>query len=257
VTSVGVIVPWHPCEDHWRERALMHVLGWWEKNHPDWPVALGQLPNPTDPWRKGLAVHRGLAELDTDIVVVCDADVICDGVTEAVEQIVGLRVGWAVPHRMVYRMNTSSTTLLYQDERYPPLVGAGSVSPDYCEVYPGTAAGGLVVLPSRMLRDIPIDPRFVGWGQEDQAWARALTMVAGHPWRGRAPLYHLWHEPQKRMTRGIGSPESLALWTRYEQVPVLPAMLDLVEEARLILADNPPAEDQLDQAVEIPDGDLV
>jgi len=236
MTSVGVIIPWYQtAPDQWRDRALAHVLTWWETNYPTWPVILGTTPADDGPWRKGLAVHQALDRLSTEMVVVADADVICDGLTEAVDQISALRVGWAIPHRLVYRLTDTATTLVYQDGRYPPLVRVGVTSPDYREVHSGFAGGGLVVLPTRLLVDVPIDPRFAGWGQEDHSWARALTMIVGHPWRGRAPLYHLWHDPQPKMSLGVGSPEGYALWQRYQTAATLPAMLDLVEEARQAL----------------------
>lgn len=235
MTSVGVIIPWQQTIDPWRDRALAHVLTWWEDNHPDWPVVVGTMPTDDGPWCKGFAVHQAMASLNTEMIVVADADVICDGTANAVDQISALRVGWAIPHRMVYRLTDTATALLYQDGRIPPVVRAGVVSPDYREIHPGFAGGGLVVLPARLLSDVPIDPRFTGWGQEDQSWARALTMLAGHPWRGRAPLYHLWHEPQPKISVGIGSPEGYALWQRYQGAATLPIMLDLVEEARQAL----------------------
>jgi len=236
VTSVGVVIPWYQKgPDPWRERALAHVRAWWDTAFPG-RVVLGTISSDDGPWRKGLAVHRGIAELDAEIVVVSDADVICEGVDDAIAQISRFDVGWAIPHRMVCRLTADATTMLLQDNTYPPTpTRTGVTGPHYAEVYPGAPGGGLVVLPRRLLEDVPIDPRFCGWGQEDYAWARALTMIAGHPWRGRFPLFHLFHEPQQRMSRGIGSSDSHRLWQRYHTAPNLPVMLDLIEEARKAL----------------------
>jgi hypothetical protein len=78
----------------------------------------------------------------------------------------------------------------------------------------------------------PIDPRFVGWGQEDESWALALGCLAGPSWRGTAELWHLWHEPQVRQSRSVGSAASLALHQRYVRARRDPRrMAALVAEA--------------------------
>lgn len=239
MTSVSVIIPWYKREpDPWRDNALAYVQRWWSVTFPDWPVIIGAMNQEEGPWRKGLAVHRALQKTDADTIVVADADVICTGVREAVDQIAALRCGWAVPHRLVCRLTSDATTLLIQDGRKPADPKRGT-RPDYAEVHQGIIGGGLVVLPRKLLSDIPIDPRFTGWGQEDYSWARALTMLAGHPWRGPAPLLHLWHDPQTTSDprRGVGSAEGYALWQRYQDAATLPTLLDVVEEAKKALED--------------------
>jgi hypothetical protein len=239
MSSVGVVIPWYQRDpDPWRDRIFAHVRTWWETAF-SWQVVVGTVTSDEGPWRKGLAVHRGISQLDTEIVVVADADVTCDGVDDAVDQIARLAAGWAIPHRLVCRLTSDATSLLLQDGRYPATpTRTGVTGPGYTEVYSGVSGGGMVVLPRRLLTDVPLDPRFCGWGQEDLAWSRALTMVSGHPWRGRSPLFHLWHEPQQRMSRGVGSQGSHRLWQRYQTASTLPVMLDLVEEARLELVED-------------------
>jgi hypothetical protein len=63
--------------------------------------------------------------------------------------------------------------------------------------------------------EVPLDPRFLGWGHEDDSWARALVTMLGDPWRGKRPLFHLWHPPQDRRVRYEGRPQSAALFQRY------------------------------------------
>lgn len=250
MTEVSVIIPWYErAYDQWRDLAFSYIRTWWSDNFPTWQIIVGQMGEDEGPWRKGLAVHRGLQQAKYDLIVVADADVTCDGIGDAVDQITTLRSSWAVPHRMVCRINEDATTLLLQDGRYPPTpYRVGVANPNYVEVYAGAVGGGMTVLPRKLLSDIPIDPRFSGWGQEDYAWGRALTMLAGHPWRGRSPLFHLWHTPQDRISRGVGSTESNTLWLRYQSMATLPMMLDLMEEAKQILAadgvDDPSPESQ-------------
>jgi hypothetical protein len=235
--SVAVVIPWYENDgaDSMRHQTREFVIDWWRRRHPMWSVVIGSVSADEGQWCKGLAVHRGAQQTHADILVVADADVICGDVREPVAQIETLRSGWAVPHRLVYRMSEDATNMMISDGRQPPLVAPGVVSPDFVEIHTGKAGGGLVVLPHKLLDDVPIDPRFCGWGQEDLSWSRALTMIAGHPWRGTAPLLHLWHEPQGRISRGVGSIESYALWQQYQQASTMPAMLDVVDAARLYL----------------------
>ena len=100
----------------------------------------------------------------------------------------------------------------------------------------GLIGGGLMVLPRELWEICPADPRFIGWGQEDEAWGYALIGTAGRPTRGEGVLWHLWHPPQPRRNRGIGSPESLELARRYMLAARHPDQLaTLLTEARTAL----------------------
>ena len=78
-----------------------------------------------------------------------------------------------------------------------------------------------------------MDKRFIGWGQEDVAFALALHTLAGPAWLGDSDLIHLWHPPQARLTRRKGSVESWALFRRYQSAKRDPLkMRELLKEAR-------------------------
>jgi len=81
-----------------------------------------------------------------------------------------------------------------------------------------------------LYEQVPIDPRFVGWGQEDQAWHLALRRIAGMGVRGRADLWHLWHPPQPRLSRQTGSETSAELLHRYQRANTAQAMSALIGE---------------------------
>lgn len=149
------------------------------------------------------AITRSRAE----IVAVMDADVVCHGLDQAVEAV---RAGaaWAMPHRGVYRLTADATALV--------LAGAMPEGlPTEQPPYLGVEGGGCVVARRRTLLEVPLDPRFIGWGQEDESWGVALRELLGPPHRVKRPLFHLWHPPQRRLTRSRGSMESWALRTRY------------------------------------------
>jgi hypothetical protein len=83
-----------------------------------------------------------------------------------------------------------------------------------------------------------MDHRFVGWGQEDQAWAIALKCLFGNPWRSQnGPLWHLWHPPQERMSREKGSLSSWDLYSSYRRLAAnQKGMEELLAEARQVAA---------------------
>jgi hypothetical protein len=95
------------------------------------------------------------------------------------------------------------------------------------------AGGGIVVTHRDTMLDIPLDPRFTSWGQEDESWAMALWCLLGEPWRGEAPLLHLWHPLEAREGRRKGSQAGWNLRNRYARVRHdSPGMRELLAEAK-------------------------
>jgi hypothetical protein len=209
---VAVVIPWlGGCR--YRTRALGFVTS--QLRHP-FTVAHG-----CEPWVKAHAVYPALVQSDADIVAVHDADVWCDGLDAAIEAVADGEP-WAKPHRHVHRLSKKGTEAFYggADWRSQKLDRP---------VYRGMAGGGIVVARRETLLDVPLDPRFVGWGQEDESWALALHTLAGSAWLGTADLIHLWHPPQKRLTQRKGSRDGWALMKRYAAARKKP------EEMRRIL----------------------
>jgi hypothetical protein len=225
--TVSVVIPWASYDPD-RYRALDYVLRWWAERHPDYRVVIGE--HWDDEWCKALAVRDGLKKTTGDVVIVADADVICDGISAAVAALE--HHGWAIPHRKVRRLDQAATAQVYWDH-VEPHDGMGLTEPPYT----GRRGGGITVLTRALYEAVPLDPRFRGWGQEDESWDLALTCLAGEPWRGEADLWHLWHPPQERMNRSYGSPQSKALHWRYQRVRSNPQqMRQLVEEATWMFA---------------------
>lgn len=175
-------------------------------------------------WRKAAAIMNGLAQTDADVVIVADADVWCDprSAVDAVEA----GAPWAVPHGKVCRLTEEATARVLDGER--PTLRRLEQRP-----YAGYECGGVYVIRRDVLVDVPPDARFVGWGQEDQSQAAALRTLVGPPWRGSLNLWHLWHPPQARKSRTVGSDDGQALWRRYANARRKPdVMRVLVEEAK-------------------------
>ena len=221
MTRLELIVPWRP--DPYRERVWEFLRSRWR-----WPVRMA--PG-GEPWCKAGAVNPAVAGSSADIVCVVDADVLVDldRAVRAVEN----GWSWAVPHTTVRRLTESATDAV--------LAGEAPEGQELCQrPYPGVVGGGVVVARREVLLDCPLDPRFVGWGTEDESWGHALRTLHGKPWRGTETLHHLWHPPQERMDRKRGNWESVRLGKRYRQARFNPdAMRTLIEEARAFTAHKP------------------
>ncbi|RCV53458.1 glycosyltransferase family protein [Marinitenerispora sediminis] len=177
------------------------------------------------PWCKARAVAAALPFATGDLLVIADADCWSPGIDAALEAV---RDGapWAMPHGRVHRLTPDATAQVLAGVAPHPRM------PVTQRPYQGWPGGGIVVVRRDVYEQAPLDPRFTGWGGEDESWAHALTTLAGPPWRGRAPLWHLWHPPQDRMSRRWGSPEARELAGRYRKAARSPAaMRALVDEA--------------------------
>lgn len=223
IAEVSVLVPWRDSGPD-RATAWAYVRALWTARHPDWQIVTGDAT--TDAWSKGAALADALARAEGRILVVADADVWCDGTTEAV-QAVSDGAAWAVPHYRVCRLTSLASADVYETGEWP----RGRSTLTYAQrPYSGRLGGGIVVLPREHYERAPIDPRFVGWGQEDDAWALALTRVYGKAWRGTEDLWHLWHAPPPRQSRAVGSGDSWRLYKRYACARDRIRMIDLLSE---------------------------
>lgn len=213
-----VIIPWRSgCEQ--RAKALAWVLRQWGSS-----VKVTVAEHTGGPWVKALAVTPAVQASDAEIVVIFDADVWCENTITAVSAVED-GAPWALPHLMVNRLDARSTRAV--------LAGGIPEQGNLEKQHVGHPGGGIVALPRSTYLETPLDPRFTGWGQEDDAWALALTTLAGEPWRGTSPLWHLWHPAQPRMNRLYGSTSSRALYHRYERRVDAPRRMRLlVDEAR-------------------------
>jgi hypothetical protein len=215
--AVAVVVPCRLDDEH-REAAWQWVSNRYADHHPDWQVVTGA--GPDGPWVKALAVAEALGKTDADLIVLADADCWTEGLSWAVQKLA--EWPWVIPHHYVHRLTQEATHAVLNGA---PLGGATAQHP-----YKGYAGGGFMALRRDVYEQVPLDPRFVGWGQEDSAWHLALQKVAGQGIRGTADCWHLYHPPQPRMSRQYGSEASQALLDRYATARSADAMKALLAE---------------------------
>jgi hypothetical protein len=217
-----VLVPWRGGDSH-RERAWHWVADRWFDLQRDLDVRVCW--HTDGPWNKGAAIAAHVAD-SRGVVVLADADCWCDGVHAAIDA-VEAGADWAVPHKTVHRLTERGTAAVlagapWEEQRLEK------------RPYTGFEGGGILVASRSVLEAVPLDTRFVGWGQEDECHAMALRTFFGRPWRGTDPLVHLWHPPQERLSRRRGSEASWALRQRYFAARNDPgAMKALIEETHV------------------------
>lgn len=218
MNDAAVIIPWRPGCPH-RERALAWVLDRWHRAGFD-PV----LGVHNGEWCKATAVANGLEHTSADLLIIADGDVWCDGIPDALHA--ASTAPWVIPHKFVHRLTQDATEDVLSGAE--PDLKATEQRP-----YSGQPAGGITILRRDVYETVPLDTNFVGWGQEDQSWDLALRTLVGRPTRFTAPLIHLWHPPQPRLTRDRGSKASRDRYLRYHRARNKPdRMRELVEEGR-------------------------
>jgi hypothetical protein len=176
------------------------------------------------PWSKARAVHEALKRSAADTLVVTDADVWSHAGPEAAHLVDDGTVPWAVPFSTVRRLTAPASQDVIDGGPWD-----GKLAKPAFRAVPG---GGLVILPRETYERAPLDPRFVGWGHEDEAWGQALTTIAGRPRTWSTPLWHLWHPPQDKY-RTPERVESQRMRARYAKARRdRQAMEALLSEAR-------------------------
>jgi hypothetical protein len=225
MNDIAVLIPFGNGTP-WRKAALAYTMKWYAENLENARILLGHA---TEPWCKARAVAGALSKSVEPVVIIADADCVTPGIKQAVRA-VQQGAAWAMPHLKVYRMSQVATNEIYRGAPPGSLTGKNvwlDQSP-----YKGYEGGGITVLRRDVYLDCPLDPAFVGWGQEDEAWAMALNGLHGVPWRGRAPLYHLWHEKPPRVSRYVGSEASLTRLNEYKEARIHGAWNELLSDAR-------------------------
>ncbi len=223
--DVAVLIPYGNGTP-WRDRALEYVTTWYGRELKNPRILQG---SGSQPWCKAKAVADALTRSTEQVLIIADADCVTPGLAQAVRAVQN-GAPWAVPHLKVYRMGQQASRHIFDGVTPGSLTGKNmwlDQSP-----YKGYEGGGITVLRREVYQDCPLDPAFTGWGQEDEAWALALNGLYGPPWRGKAPMYHLWHEKPVRVSRYTGSQASAARLALYREARIHSAWDPLLQDGR-------------------------
>lgn len=206
-----------------------------------WPEAelICRSDDGEDPFHKTLALNRAAAEATGDVFVLYDADTIVDtDVLRATVDAVRASVAqWGHPYNQKTKLNEAAT-------EHVLAAGPGWKGPLNLRVFGKmegsttfNAAPPLVV--SRDAWDLVggLDERFRGWGQEDQAFAQALAVLCGRPFRKPGQALHLSHARIGVSGNDLwpgqdveGKRRNIELQEQYRQARSPDAMRKLLEE---------------------------
>lgn len=212
--DVTVVIPFAG-NDPDRLAARTWTMRQYMTRHRGWHITTSAPGDPDEPWSKAVAVRRILDAVEPEgILVIADADVFCQGIEISTGSIKlqGRYCQWSMPHNLVCRFTRKATERILAGAEPWTQLGDGNTEQG---LYKGFEGGGITVLTRSLYEQVPLDPRFVGFGQEDEAWGLALRTMAGVPSQGTQPLYHLYHTPQPRIDRHWGSVASRELYDRY------------------------------------------
>lgn len=196
-------------------RYRLRSLGWLQDHLPRMlPDASLHVGVCDGEWSKAVAVADAVDSswADDDVLVVHDADVWAPKLPNVVAVVEQRRRQWATPHTLVARLTEEQSAQVMAGT--VPFSGVGTSRLEQ-PPYQGVVGGGCVVLPVGAYRTVPLDPRFRGWGQEDESWGFALRCLLGQPHRAPDPLYHLWHPHPPRRSRSVGNRDGERLRNRY------------------------------------------
>ncbi len=227
---VAVIVPRRP-DGGRRDELWRYVRARWEREHPDWPIYVGD--HLEGPFNRSAALNAAArAAGNWDAAVILDADAIIDPaqVRDAVDKAYDEDAMVIAYYRYCY-LNRKMTDRIMAgfDGNYWPGVE-----------WSMTNTCSTVVAVSRRLWDRVggFDEGFQGWGFEDCAFSVACSAFGA---RLRVPgeVWHLWHTPSHENNRS--SPDwqnGLARLNRYSACEEKPervaALLDELGIARKV-----------------------
>lgn len=231
MTEVSFVVPFR-AENEYRLESFGHVLCGLQYA---WPAARAEIwvsDNPGE-FNRSAARNQGAMATAGEVLVFVDADseVPYDQMQRAVSRVGGFG-GWAFPYDSYCSLTQTGSRKKMTRETLDPT--------DYAYVFPSPetpepSVGGCVVV-SREAFDIVggYDERFIGWGEEDRAFAIALSTLVGPAFVEPGPLYHLWHPAPEEVR--FDQPNFMGnrrLCNRYREASGNPvAMKSLVDEHR-------------------------
>ena len=164
----------------------------WKHFMPDAEIIVAEDDGGT-PFSKTVAVNNAYRRATRDVMAIVDADVWVNPkvIRSSVEAIRGRRHSWVRPCNKVLRLNKKFTENLIQGDHTKHLP---SIDPEVdCDRV--TPVVGLICIFSRDLFESVggMDPRFRGWGWEDNSFNQLMDFKARKCLFLKHPVYHLWH----------------------------------------------------------------
>lgn len=210
--NVSLLVPLGTGHNETRDLNWEWLRARWEALRPSWEIVEGFAP--ADRWCKAQAVADAASRATGDVWVICDADLWVESWPTLKEAAaVAATHTWVVPCGNVYRLAPDATRRIVAEDPDRPVdwpvarseLANGHKRNAFYRLFPG--GGIFAITPEAYHRAGGFDPRFVGWGGEDLAFAAALNTLVGPPVRLEASVWHLYHQLSRQAAK-IGRPSA-------------------------------------------------
>lgn len=186
--GVSVVIPFKT-DDGPRATIFQWMVAWWQAALPAAELIIEHSLD--EPFCLAAARNRGAARATGDVLVIADADMVCEraALLEAIAH-VRQHGGWALPYDVLDLLDEPTTAAMLATPADP-----GTPLPeDGCSERNLSSVSGVVVVPSAGWTAVHgQDERFLGWGYEDIAFQHALDTLWGPLHRVPARLVHLHH----------------------------------------------------------------
>lgn len=196
-----------PYRENGPERAssLDFVLRNVDHFFPGEEIILGDCQTHDGQFNRSMARNEAAKQAHGDVFVFLDADsyVYPWQLKEAINHV--LTFGWVFPYTTYYELTEAAS------EYFKAHAAIGDFPDPFVHVFPSEEAptasvGGCVLVTPEVFEAVNgYDERFIGWGEEDRAFALAVsTLFPTTMGAIEGPIYHLWH-PAPEETR-FGQP---------------------------------------------------
>lgn len=147
-----------------------------------------------EPFSRAAAINNAARIATRDIFIIADADIIFD-IDQIAKAILGLTCcTWIIPFNSIDYLTKEQSNKLQKMEpniavKYIDFTGCSRLNCNW--IY-----GGINVVPREYFEKIGgFDEAFKGWGEEDDAFQRAMDTLCGHYGRIATNMWHMYHTP--------------------------------------------------------------
>lgn len=202
MAKLSVFIPFRDAGD--RANQLSWLRQKWSEFESDIEIIIAE-DDGKDPFSKTTAVNNCYSKATSNVFAILDADVWVspEVLIKSAEEVANSVDKWIMPCDLVWRIKESKTKDIVNDPNFDLF----SLSENDCSrITP--VVGAISVFSRGQFEAIGgMDPRFRGWGGEDNAWNLLMTDFFGDPISWNNPLFHLWHpaprdEDNKKIWRG-------------------------------------------------------
>ncbi|HEX3046214.1 MAG TPA: galactosyltransferase-related protein [Bacillota bacterium] len=188
--KISVIIPFKSDSGGYHDLNLSYVLKRYQTLLPEVEVIVGH----TDEeglFNKAKAVNRAAKLATGDLLIIADADVFFG--TKLIDKIKAIadQHPWIVPFDRCYRL----TQAISRDvTKTGEILLPKQIHLNEVETIMSFVGALINVVPRGAFEKAGgMDERFLGWGEEDGSFAKALDTLVGKHYRMKEAIFHLWH----------------------------------------------------------------